>query len=150
MKNTTIYITTENTDVLKRNFLNLRFFGLISVKDVINDLGISYDTDDIIEQFIINKAITTNLDDVLKNKRLYAIIYTNPWLNKETIINLHEYLEEFDNIKKIVLLDYKNNRKNESLYELFDEVAFFPDAKKIKIFDCESCIPIIKDFKIGS
>jgi hypothetical protein len=138
MKLMTVYITTENRSVLKKNFLNLRFFGLISIPEIIDTMGESYENMSLRSQFLVNKTITQEFEKALKKNRFYAVIYSNPWLNKESIINLHSYLRKNPFVKKIILLDYKDNPKNENIYELFEEIVFFPAIKKIKIFDCES------------
>lgn len=133
----TVYITSESRSVLKKNFLNLRFFGLVSVPEIVAMTGETYENMSHRSQFLVNKTITQELEKALKRNRFYAVIYSNPWLEKESIVNLHNYLSENPRVDKIVLLDYKDNSKNEELYELFGEVVFFPSIKKIKIFDCE-------------
>ncbi len=141
----TVYITTENRNTLKKNFLNLRFFGLISVPEIVETIDETYLDMSPRSQFLVNKTITQEFEKALKKNRFYAIIYSNPWLTKESIINLHDYLSNSSHVKKIVLLDYKDNPKNENMFELFEEVVFFPAVKKIKIFDCESFVNEIKN-----
>lgn len=138
MKSLTVYITTENRNTLKKNFLNLRFFGLVSIPDIVEITGETYENMSIRSQFLVNKSICQEFEKFFKKNRFYAIIYSNPWLSKESIMNLHDYLGNNPNVKKIVLLDYKDSPKNESFFELFEEVVFFPSIKKVKIFDCES------------
>lgn len=133
----TVYITSESRSVLKKNFLNLRFFGLVSVPEIVAMTGETYENMSHRSQFLVNKTITQEFEKALKRNRFYAVIYSNPWLEKESIVNLHNYLSENPRVDKIVLLDYKDNSKNEELYELFEEVVFFPSIKKIKISDCE-------------
>jgi hypothetical protein len=137
MKSMTVYMTTEDKEVLKKNFLKLRFFGLISVPDIIESIGETYENMSLHSQFIVNKTITQEMETVLKKNRFYAVIYSNPWMDKETIMNMHNYLQDHPHVKKIVLLDFKENPQNEEMFELFEEVAFFPSVKKIKIFECE-------------
>lgn len=133
----TVYITTEDKEVLKKNFLKLRFFGLVSVSDIIETTGEPYENMSLHSQFIVNKTIVQEMENALKKNRFYAVIYSNPWIDKEAIINIHNYLNENPTVQKIILLDFKDNPKNESFFELFDEVAFFPSVKKVKIFECE-------------
>jgi hypothetical protein len=134
----TVYMTTEDKEVLKKNFLKLRFFGLISVPDIVETTGYNYKDLTLNLQFIVNKTISQELDNALKKNRFYAVIYSNPWMDKEAIINMREYLSEHPLVKKVVLLDFKDSPKNEDFFELFEEVAFFPSVKKIKIFECET------------
>ena len=131
------YITTEDKDVLKKNFLNLRFFALISIPDIITSLGEEYETISDYSKFIVNKTIIQQVDSVLKRKRFYSIIYSNPWLNYDTIKNVHEQFSDNPLIKDIILLDDKNTRKNEDYWQYFQEVTFFPSVKKKKIVECE-------------
>lgn len=131
------YITTENKDVLKKNFLNLRFFALISIPEIIESLGEEYETISDYSNFIVNKTIIQQVDSVLKRKRFYSIIYSNPWLNYDTIKNIHEQFSDNPLIKDIILLDDKNNRENEDYWQYFQEVTFFPSVKKKKIVECE-------------
>lgn len=137
MKSMTVYMTTEDKDVLKKNFLKLRFFGLISVPDIVETTGETYENMSLNSQFIVNKTISEEMDKALKKNRFYAVIYSNPWMDKEAIINMHNYLQEHPLVKKIVLLDFKDSPKNDQMFELFEEVAFFPSVKKIKILECE-------------
>ena len=131
------YITTENKDILKKNFLNLRFFALISVPEIIETLGEEYETITDYSKFIVNKTIIQQVDNVLKRKRFYSIIFFNPWLNYDTIKNIHEQFSDNALIKDIVLLDDKKTRKNEDFWQFFNEVTFFPSVKKKKIVECE-------------
>jgi len=131
------YVTTENKEFLRRNFLNLRFFALISVPDIISSLGENHTTMSDYNQFIVNKTIVKELEDVIKRKRFYSIIYSNPWIDYESIKNLQEYLEDNESIKNVILLDDKHNPKHEDYWQYFQEVKFFPSARKVRIVECE-------------
>jgi hypothetical protein len=132
------YITVENKEFLKKNFLNLRFFSLISVPEIIETLGDNYETMTDYNKFIANKTIERQVENVLKRKRFYSIIYSNPWLDYEGIKNLHEQFKDNPHIKNIILLDKKSKPLVEDLWQCFSEVTFFPEAKKKRIVECES------------
>jgi hypothetical protein len=132
------YITTKNSDFLKKNFLNLRFFALISVPDIVSSLGEEYESLSDYNKFIINKTIIQQVENVLKRKRFYSIIYSNPWIDYDSIKNIHEQFGENPLIKDIVLLDKKDEPMHENLWQYFKEVTFFPAAKKKRIVECEN------------
>lgn len=132
------YITTEDKDFLKKNFLNLRFSALISVPDIVASLDEEYDTMSLYSRFIVNKTIISQVENVLKRKRFFNIIYHNPWIDYDSIKNLHEQFHDNASIKRIILLDKKDNPTNEDLWQYFEEVTFFPSVKKKKILECES------------
>lgn len=133
------YVTTESKDFLKKNFLNLRFFSLISVPDILSSLGESGNVEDLSDynKFIVNKTIVQQVDSVLKKKRYYSIIYSNPWIDYESIKNLREYFGQNPLIKNIIFLDDKIVPKHEDYWQYFEEVTFFPAARKTRIIECE-------------
>jgi hypothetical protein len=134
------YVTTESKDFLKKNFLNLRFFSLISVPDIVRSLGGDSDVKNLSDynKFIANKTIIQQVDSVLKKKRYYSIIYSNPWIDYESIKNLREHFSRNPLIKNIIFLDDKDSPKHEDYWQLFEEVTFFPSSRKIRIVECEN------------
>ncbi len=132
------YITVENTTKLKRSFLNLKLFSIISVPDILEELGYTYDSIDKYSAFIINKKITKLIKNYVKSKRIRGIIYSNPSLNQDVINNLYNELINISNIREIVLLDDYNIPKLQHLYPYFEEVIFFPSIKKIRLIECRT------------
>lgn len=141
-KDKKIYVTTEPKESLRKKFLNFRFYYLISVPEIIKKLN--EDPKNLSDRgiFLINNTIIEGINSCIKRKKYMAIIYSNPNLNYEAIKNLQEKFTDNENIISISLLDYKANPKNEDLWQLFEEVIFFPEINKKKIFECKS----IKNF----
>ncbi len=65
---------------------------------------------------------------------MQSIIYVNPDLNDEIIRELIHFCNESTTVEKVIFLTEKS--KNESYYELFEEILYFPYAKKVKIIEC--------------
>jgi len=131
------YITTEDEEILRKHFLNMRFYALISIPDIITSLGKTYETLSEYDEFIVNSTIINQIEIFIKKKQYYSIIYYNPYINYNVIKNLYEYLSDNPNILKIALLDYKYNPKHEDLWQYFEEIVFFPSIKRKKILECE-------------
>ncbi len=69
-------------------------------------------------------------------RKLLSIIYSNPVMNDEIIREFVHYTQDLKKIDKVILLTEKD--KNEDYYELFEEIMFFPTAKKVHIIECVS------------
>lgn len=140
MKSIKFYVSTEDKEMLRKSFLNFRFYTLISVPEIIDEItnkGGDLTTLSEHESFLLNKTILTEIEHCLKKKSVYAIIYQNDKLNYDLIRNLHEALKVYTKIDRICLLDSKNNPRHEDLWENFQEVTFFPEVRKKKIIECE-------------
>lgn len=131
------YITVEGMPKLKRAFLNLKLYSVISVPEILEDLGYTYSTIDDYGAFIINQRITGLIDNYVKSKRIRGVIYSNPNLNRDIIENLFTELEFCEKISDLVLLDDYNVPKLEQYYNLFKEIIFFPSVKKIRLIECK-------------
>ena len=138
------YVTSEGIQKLKRSFLNLKLYAIINVSEILEECGYSYDTIDEYGIFIVNEKIMSLIQNYIKSKRIRGIIYTNEYLQKETIENLFDTLEPYDKIQDIVLLDDYNIPKLTKFYPFFNEVIFFPSVKKIRLIECK---PIKKPVK---
>ena len=132
------YITLEGVQKLKRSFLNLKLFSIINVQDILEDCGYTYDTIDEYGSFIVNKKIVGLIKNYTKSKRIRGIIYSNPYINEDTIENLKEIIEEFEKINEIVLIDEFNLPRLQHLYQYFNEIIFFPSIKKVRLIECKS------------
>ncbi len=131
------YITIEGLPKLKRAFLNLKLYSIVSVPEILAELGYTYSTIDDYGAFIINQKIMSMIDNYVKSKRIRGIIYSNPNINRDIIENLFSELEECDNISYLVLLDDKYVPKLEEYYDLFGEIIFFPSVKKVRLIECK-------------
>ena len=138
LKDKKIYVTTLKKSKLRNKFLNFRFYYFISVPDIIKELG--EDPENLTDRgiFLVNNKIVEYIHNCLKRKKYMAIIYSNPDLNYEAIKNLQEKYAEHENILSISFLDYKNKPENVDLWQLFEEVIFFPEMTKKKIIECKS------------
>lgn len=133
-----IYITIENRQRLKRSFLNLKMYSILSVDKILNDYGYSYDTLDEFNTYIVNSKIQDMFASQIKSKRNKGVIYSNSYLSEDVLLNLIAKLGEFDKVTEIVLLDDVNAPKMKSFYKYFDEIIFFPSVKKVKLVECVS------------
>ena len=144
------YITIEGLPKLKRAFLNLKLYSIISVPEILNDLGYTYSTIDEYGAFIINQKIINTIDNYVKSKRIRGIIYSNPCLNRDIIENLFEELNPCERVSDLVLLDDYNLPKLEEYYDLFNEIIFFPSVKKIRLIEIKSIFPTFEKNRIHS
>lgn len=131
------YITVEGLPKLKRVFLNLKLYSIVSVPEILTDLGYTYSTIDEYGAFIINQKIMNMIDNYVKSKRIRGIFYSNPNLGRDIIENLFTELEPCERISDIVLLDDKYVPKLEEYYDLFEEIIFFPSVKKVRLIECK-------------
>ena len=129
------YITVEGVPKLKRSFLNLKLYSIINVSDILDDYQYTYETIDEYGIFIVNERILQLIRNYVKSKRIRGIIYSNEFLNEETINNLFDTLEDMEKIQDIVLLDDYNVPKLKEFYPYFNEIIFFPSVKKIRLIE---------------
>jgi hypothetical protein len=139
------YITVEGIQKLKRSFLNLKLYSVISVPDVLAELGYTYSTIDDYGAFIVNQKIMYLINNYAKSKRIRGIIYSNPNMSVEIIENLFDELESEERISDLVLLDDYNIPKLQDYYEYFQEIIFFPSVKKIRLIECSLKFPPTKN-----
>lgn len=133
-----IYITVENRQRLKRSFLNLKMYSIISVEQILNEYGYTYDTLDEYNTFIVNSKLYDLFTSQIKSKRNRGVIYSNPYLDKCNLCELIETLNKFEKVTEVVLLDDTNLPKLKHIYDYFDEIIFFPSVKKIRLMECVS------------
>lgn len=131
------YVTTEGVQKLKRSFLNLKLFSIISVPEILEKYKYTYDTIDEYGSFIVSNRINDLITTYSKSKRIRGIIYSNPLVNEDLIPNLYETLEGLDTITELVLLDDFNLPKLPHLYPYFDEIIYFPSIKKVRLIECK-------------
>lgn len=132
------YITIEGLPKLKRAFLNLKLYSVVSVPEILCNLGYTYSMIDEYSAFIINQKIMGMIENYSKSKRIRGIIYSNPNINKDIIENLFSELENYQRISDLVLLDDYNIPKLEEYYGFFQEIIFFPSVKKIRLIEAGS------------
>lgn len=131
------YITVEGLPKLKRAFLNLKLYSIVSVPEILTNLGYTYSTIDEYGAFIINQKIMNMIDNYVKSKRIRGIFYSNPNLSRDIIENLFTELESCEKVSDLVLLDDKYVPKLEEYYDLFEEIIFFPSVKKVRLIECK-------------
>ena len=141
------YVTIENTQRLKKSFLNLKLFSIIYIPEVLEQYGYTYSTIDEYGSFIISNHINNLIKMYAKSKRIRGIIYSNPEINEEVLPNLFEVISEVNNISEVVLLDDYNVPKLQYLYYIFDEIIFFPSVKKVRLIECTSIQKILEKNK---
>jgi hypothetical protein len=132
------YVTVEGIQKLKRSFLNLKLFSIIDVQRILEDYGYTYSTIDDYGAFIINEQILTLIKNYSKSKRIRGIIYANPNINDDIIINLQERVEKLKKVSEFVLIDEYNLPRLQQFYPLFNEIIFFPSIKKVRLIECKS------------
>ncbi len=131
------YVTIENTQRLKKSFLNLKLFSIIYIPEILEQYGYTYSTIDDYGSFIISNQITELIKTYAKSKRIRGIIYSNPDVNENVLPNIFETLAEINSISEVVLMDDYNVPKLTHLYSNFDEIIFFPSIKKIRLIECQ-------------
>jgi hypothetical protein len=134
------YITVEGLPKLKRAFLNLKLYSIVSVPEILAELGYTYSTIDDYGAFIINQKIMSMIDNYVKSKRIRGIIYSNPNLSRDIIENLFSELETCERVSDLVLLDDKYVPKLEEYYDLFEEIIFFPSVKKVRLIEASAIL----------
>jgi hypothetical protein len=138
------YLTVENVIKLKKSFLNLKLFSIISIPEILEQYGYTYSTIDEYGSFIVSRHIQTLIKTHSKSKRIRGIFYSNPLINEEILPNLFETLYENELISEIVLLDDFNVPKLKYLYPYFNEIVFFPSIRKIRLIEAKPFPTIIK------
>jgi hypothetical protein len=129
-----LYITREERDKLKRAFLNMRKQHVISVSEIIKNLGFEPTELDAYSGFLVNEEIKNQIRTVSRAKRAYSIIYSNPDLNEDIIRFIVFYVNENTDISEVIFLTDEGN--DEEYYELFTGVAIYPAIKKVHIMEC--------------
>jgi len=142
-----LYLTVEGQNTLRRSFLNLKLFSVISVPDIISDLGYSPSIIDDYGAFIISARIQSLMKCYSKSKRIRGVIYSNPNLSKDILPQLFQTAAEFETINSVVLLDDYNIPRVKHLYDFFDEIIFFPAIKKIRLIECNE---LKESFKLNT
>jgi hypothetical protein len=131
-----LYLTFDDKSKIKKCFLNLRKYLVISSDEVVENLGFDKDNVDNCSSFIISQEIKRNIKDGSNVRKLLAIIYSNSDMNDETIRQLIYYATEVANIEKVIPLTERG--ENEDYYELFEEIMFYPTLKKVHIVECKA------------
>jgi hypothetical protein len=140
-----LYVTYSDRDRLKKAFLNLRKQLIIDSQEIVRSLG--YDPESLSEYayFIANEKIKKQIESTSAGNRMQSIIYSNPTMNHEVIRGLINFAQLETKVDRVIFLTDKG--QNEDLYELFEEIVFFPTTKKVHIIMCE---PIEVFLKNGS
>jgi len=131
------YITVENVPKLKRSFLNLKLYSIISINQILEEFDYTYENLHEYANFLVNKRILSLINTYVKSKRIRGIIYSNEFINKDIINNIFDILEPIDKIEDIVLLDDYNIPVLKEYYNHFNEVMFFPSIRKIRLIECK-------------
>lgn len=130
-----LYITHENKCKLKKCLLALRKQVVISIEEVIVNIGYDPEKLDEYSSFIINEEIKKLILKSSSGKKSNNIIYINSDFTAESAREIIHFVYENTRIERVVFLTEKH--KHEEYYELFEEVMFFPQLKKIHIIECE-------------
>lgn len=131
----TLYITHEDRSKLKKCFLSLRKQVIISIDEVIINVGYDPNALDEYSSFIINEEIKKIIQKSSSGKKSNNIIYINKNFTDESVREIIHFAHENTRIERVVFLTEKN--KYEEYYELFEEVMFFPQMKKVHLVECE-------------
>lgn len=131
-----LYITLDNREKIKKAFLNLRKYIILSIDEIIDKLG--YDPNDLDDcaKFMINRELQTQIKKGTSRKKVSGIIYMNPDLNDVSIREIINYCTSVDLIDDVYLLVEKGQL--EDYYELFDGIIFYPILRKVHIIECNA------------
>ena len=131
-----LYITFDTKDKVKKAFLNLRKYILLSIDETIEGLGYNPNNLDECAKFLVNREIQTQIKKGVSRKKGYGLIYSNPDLDDLKIRELIYFCSEIKQISDVYFLTEKGKR--EEYYELFDGVIFYPILRKVHIIDCKA------------
>ena len=137
-----LYVTFSDKTKIKRCFLNLRKYLVISAQDVIENIGYSDKVLDDCGMFLVNEEIKKLIHRGSVRRKLLALVYTNPEMNDEIIREIIHYADGLGSIDKVIFLTEEST--NEEYYELFNEVAFYPSMRKVHIVECQP-FPVVLD-----
>lgn len=129
-----IYITSEPKKKLKSIFINLKFFHIISVDNLIKRYNI--DITRPTSAYLLYEMITRDIERISSSKFIKGIIYSYSAIDEEIIYNLEEYIKYNDYLDSLVLLD-GDNQKHINLYKCFSEILYIPSAERVKILECK-------------
>lgn len=132
-----LYVTSANTDELKTKFINLKYFHIIDVDHIIidNDIDINRDT----SAYLLYEYIVNDLVRATGYKYVRGVIYAYSGINKTIVENLYKLCKKVDAIEGLVLFD-NVDQKHRYLYNMFEEVIFMPENKRVKILECTPII----------
>ena len=130
-----LYLTYEDKEKLRKAFLNLRKQYVIDSVEIISSLGYDHQNMSEYSKFIINEKIRKTIQTVSASSKVQSIIYTNPLMDHEVIRAMINFAQQETTIEKVILLTDRG--KKEELYELFQEVVYFPAIKRVHILKCE-------------
>ena len=132
-----LYVTSANTKELKSKFINLKYFHIIDVDSIIreNDIDTERDT----SAYLLYEFIVNDLIRATGYKYVRGVIYAYSGINEVIIENLYTLCKKVDAIDGLVLFD-DNNQKHKYLYNMFEEIIFMPEEKKVKILECTPII----------
>ena len=130
-----LYVTYSDRDRLKKAFLNLRKQLIIDSHDIVRSLGYDPETLSEYAYFIANEKIKKQIQSTASGNRMQSIIYSNPGMNHEIIRGLINFAQLETKIDRVIFLT--DQGQNEDLYELFEEIVYFPTTKKVHIIMCE-------------
>lgn len=129
-----LYITFSDRNKIKKCFLNLRKYLIISVDEVIESVGYGDKKLDDCSYFLVNEEIKKLIREGSARRKLLAIVYTNPTMDGETVRELIHYANSLHSVQSVIFLVEKGQK--EEFYELFEEVLFYPMTKKVHIVEC--------------
>ena len=129
-----LYVTYGDKEKLKKAFLNLRKQLIIDSLDIIASLGYTQDSLTEYSYFIVNEKIKKIIQVTSNGNKMQSIIYSNPSMDHEVIRGLINFAQQETLLDKVIFLTEKG--QHQDLYELFEEVVFFPSAKKVHIISC--------------
>jgi hypothetical protein len=135
-----LYITVEDRAKVKKAFLNLRKQLIIEVRELIEQTGYDPDKMDKYSSFIISQRIKRLVQTTANGNKVQSIVYVNPDYEIESIRELIHFVQEETSVEKVIFLTEKG--KNEDMYELFEEVSFYPSVKKVHIIHLEP-VPVV-------
>jgi hypothetical protein len=125
------YVTFKTINELKKNVFSVRKQHIIDIQNIFKEIGYTIGDENPIKESIINKKIEKSLLYSI-NRNIPIVIYSNPWLTEETVINLLKWIESHNPYCQFILLT--NKGENEDYYKFFDRVLFFLEIKKMRIF----------------
>ena len=135
-----LYITVEDRAKIKKAFLNLRKQLILEVRELIEQTGYDPEKMDKYSSFIISQKIKKTIQTAANGNKVQSIIYVNPDYDTESVRELIHFAQEETAVEKVIFLTEKG--RNEEMYELFEEISFYPSVKKVHIIHLEP-VPVV-------
>ena len=127
----TIYFTKYNAKILGKSFMNLRSLRFVDIIKILSE----YDNiDNEYIEYVISKSIKDIFTSALKSKRYSGIVYSNPGMTKETILNVKNIIP---GEHEFIFIDEFEDKPDKLGQQNFSKIFVFPTGNRKRILKCK-------------